>query len=169
MGLVIRSSAIHAAGCYTTEPIPKGTRIMEYTGQRIGKELADERYKDSIVTYLFGIEDGEVVIDGHGVGMFVNHSCDANCETAEIKGRVWIKAIRDIAAGEELVYDYNLYDGDEDPAACNCGAKDCRGSMYSVEELKRRARAAKKNGANRKAAKKSPNGRSNGVTIKKRV
>jgi SET domain-containing protein len=46
MGLIIRSSAIHAAGCYTTEPISKGTRIVEYTGQRITKDVADERYKD---------------------------------------------------------------------------------------------------------------------------
>ena len=75
---------------------------------------------------------------------FMNHSCDANCETDETDGRVWIRAIRDIAAGEELLYDYNLYDGDEDPATCNCGAKQCRGSMYSVAELKKRKRAAKK-------------------------
>ena len=83
MGLIIRSSAIHAAGCYTTEPIAKGTRVVEYTGQRITKEVADERYKDSIVTYLFGMGDGTNVIDGHGVAMFLNHSCDANCETDE--------------------------------------------------------------------------------------
>ncbi len=144
MGLIIRSSAIHAAGCYTTGPIAKGARIIEYTGQRITKDVADERYKDSIVTYLFGIGDGTNVIDGHGVAMFVNHSCDANCETDETRGRVWIKAIRDIAPGEELVYDYNLYDGDDDPATCNCGAKNCRGSMYSVDELKKRKRAEKK-------------------------
>jgi SET domain-containing protein len=153
MGLIIRSSAIHAAGCYTTEPIPNGTRIIEYTGQRISKDEADERYKDSIVTYLFGVGDGSTVIDGHGVAMFINHSCDANCETDDSNDRVWIKAIRDIAAGEELVYDYNLYDGDDDPAACNCGTAKCRGSMYSVEELKKRKRAAKKK-ANGKAAKK---------------
>ena len=144
MGLIIRSSTIHAAGCYTTEPIAKGTRIVEYTGQHITKDEADERYKDSIVTYLFGLGDGTYVIDGHGSAMFVNHSCDANCETDERRGRVFIKAIRDIAAGEELVYDYNLYDGDDDPATCNCGTAKCRGSMYSVEELKKRAREARK-------------------------
>jgi len=144
MALIIRSSAIHAAGCYTTTPIANGARIVEYTGPRITKEVADERYKDSIVTYLFGLGDGTYVIDGHGVAMFLNHSCDANCETDESEGRVWIKAIRNIAAGEELVYDYNLYDGDEDPATCNCGTKKCRGSMYSVDELKKRKREAKK-------------------------
>jgi uncharacterized protein len=78
------------------------------------------------------------------MAMFLNHSCDPNCETGEVRGRVWIKAIRNIAPGEELTYDYNLYDGDEDEAVCNCGAATCRGSMYSPDELKRRARAAKR-------------------------
>jgi SET domain-containing protein len=144
MALIIRSSAIHAAGCYTTEPIASGTRITEYTGPRITKDEADERYKDSVVTYLFGLGDGSYVIDGHSVAMFLNHSCDPNCETDESNGHVWIMAIRDIAANEELVYDYNLYDGDDDPATCNCGARQCRQSMYSVEELKKRAKAARK-------------------------
>ncbi len=144
MGLIIRSSSIHAAGCYTTAAIANGTRIVEYTGPRISKELADEKYQDSKVTYLFGLGDGSLVIEGHGTAMFINHSCDPNCETDERKGRVWIRAIRDIRAGEELVYDYNLYDGDEDPATCNCGAAACRKTMYSPEEIERRDLAAHK-------------------------
>ena len=144
MGLIIRSSSIHAACCYTTTPIRKGARVVEYTGPRISKDLADEKYQDSPTTYLFGVGDGEQVIDGHGTAMFVNHSCDPNCETDEIDGRVWICAIRDIAPGEELTYDYNLYDGDEDEARCNCGADTCRGTMYAPEEIKRRKRLAHK-------------------------
>lgn len=141
MALIIRSSAIHAAGCYTTSRIRKGTLVVEYTGPRISKEEADEKYADSPTTYLFGIGDGETVIDGHGTAMFINHSCDPNCETEEIDGKIWITAIRNIAAGEELTYDYNLYDGDEDEARCNCGAKICRSTMYAPDEIRRRARA----------------------------
>ena len=144
MGLMIRSSAIHAAGCYTTTPVRKGSRVVEYTGPRISKSAADRLYEDSPITYLFGIGARSQVIDGHGAAMFLNHSCDPNCETDEIDDRVWILAIRDIAAGEELTYDYNLYDGDEDEARCNCGAGACRGTMYSPEEIAKRARAAKR-------------------------
>ncbi|MHB8301785.1 MAG: SET domain-containing protein [Acidobacteriaceae bacterium] len=147
MGLIIRSSSIHAAGCYTTAPIAKGARVVEYIGPIIDKDEADLRYENKPITYLFAIGDGTQVIDGHGTAMFINHSCDANCETEEIDGRVWITAIRDIAAGEELCYDYCLYDGDEADAPCNCGAKTCRRSMFSPEELKRRARAAAKQAA----------------------
>ena len=89
--------------------------------------------------------------------LYSNHSCDANLG---MRGEITFVAMRDIAAGEELTYDYYLYDGD-DEAPCYCGSKDCRGSMYSPEELRKKARAAarkkkqaelaaKKNGAGRK-------------------
>jgi hypothetical protein len=144
MALIIRSSAIHAAGCYTTTPIRKGARVTEYTGHPLTKSKADEIYDDSGITYLFGLGDGSIVIDGHSTAMFINHSCSANCETEEIDGHVWISAIRNIAAGEEITYDYCLYDGGDDEATCNCGAKACRGTMYSRKEMKSRRAAHKK-------------------------
>ena len=145
MGLIVRSSAIHAAGCYTTTAIRKGAHVAEYSGHLISKEEADARYEDSAVTYLFGLGDGAMVIDGHSMAMFINHSCDANCETEEKDGRVWITALRDIAAGEEITYDYCLYDGGDDECRCNCGTRKCRGTMYSNTEVRRRKATAKKN------------------------
>ena len=143
MGLIIRSSAIHAAGCYTTTRIPKGKRVAEYTGPRLSKDEADLLYESSPITYLFGLGNGKVVIDGHCMAMFINHSCDPNCETDERNGRVWIKAIKNISPGSEITYDYRLYDGGDDAATCNCGAKSCRGTMYSPEEVRRRKKKAK--------------------------
>ncbi len=149
MSVIIRQSRIHSNGCYTTEPIKRGTRIVEYVGQRITKEEADELYDEVAETYLFGLDDGKHVIDGFGVAAFVNHSCAPNCETDQIGGSVWISARRDIQPGEELTYDYNLYDGDDD-APCFCGAKRCRGSMYSLsflrKQAKQRANGSKPNG-----------------------
>jgi SET domain-containing protein len=152
--LVIRRSKIDSEGCYATAPLKKGAVIVEYTGPRITIKQADALYDDHPSTYLFGLTDGKHVIDGHGVAAFINHSCSPNCEADEIKGRVWITATRDIEAGEELTYDYNLYDGDlDDPSPCFCGAPNCRGSMYSEDELARRAKALrrrKKNATQRK-------------------
>ena len=141
--LITRSSDIHAAGCFALEDIPKGTVVLEYTGERITKEEGDVRYDGRPFTYLFGIGDGAVVIDGHGMAMFVNHSCDPNCETDEIDGRIIIQTLRNLKAGEEITYDYWLYDG-EDEAPCYCGSKNCRGSMYSPAEVKRMQRVAAK-------------------------
>jgi hypothetical protein len=186
MGLTIRPSAIHATGCFTTTPIRKGARVAEYTGPRITKEEADARYENSPVTYLFGLGDGSIVIDGEGPAKFINHSCNPNCESSEVRGRVWIKALRKISAGEELTYDYCLYDGGEDEAICNCGAERCRGTMYSKEEIRRRKAAeraasegmkipAKKKGAKSKpgkgaeAAKGQATERSDRASISRRV
>jgi uncharacterized protein len=140
MSLAIRRSKIHADGVYTTAPIRKGTIVVEYTGPRLTSSQADI-YEHSHRTYLFGLTDGEHVIDGDGIAAFINHSCNPNCESDEIRGRVIIRAIRTIAAREELTYDYSLYDGDmDDPAPCFCRTKKCRGSMYSPKELRRRKR-----------------------------
>ncbi|MBV8207545.1 MAG: SET domain-containing protein-lysine N-methyltransferase [Acidobacteria bacterium] len=132
MALIVRSSSIHAAGCYTTEPIRRGARVVEYTGPRLTQKQGDLRYENCHYTYLFGLRNTTRVIDGHGIAAFINHSCDPNCETDEIEGRVWILARRNIKAAEELTYDYNLYDGDFD-APCHCGAKTCRATMYDPE------------------------------------
>ncbi len=140
MGLIIRSSAIHAAGCYTTTRIARGKKVAEYE--------ADALYEESPVTYLFGLGDGSVVIDGHCMAMFINHSCNPNCETDEQDGRVWITAIKNIAPGAEITYDYCLYDGGDEEALCNCGTGDCRGTMYSREEVRKRKVEARKAGNN---------------------
>jgi hypothetical protein len=143
MPLVVRLSPIHSVGVYAATPIRKGTRVVEYAGERITAEEADRRYDGVSRTYLYGLDDGKTVIDGHGLGAYLNHSCDPNCEVDEIKGRVWIFAIRDIAAGEELLWDYNLYD-DDDPAPCYCGSKKCRGTMYSREWMAKMRRQAER-------------------------
>ncbi len=151
--LVVRSSDIHAAGCYSLESIRKGERVLEYDGPRIPKGVADERYAGRPVTYLFGFGNRGDVIDGFGTAMFINHSCAPNCETEEIEERIYITALRDIAPGEELLYEYHLYDSDlADVADCYCGEPNCRGTMYSEKELKRRARLTKSSAVRKKAS-----------------
>lgn len=144
MGIIVRSSDIHAAGVYATSLIKKDTPIVEYTGPIVSRERADELYDGRPYTYLFGLDDGRI-IDGHGAAAFINHCCEPNCETDEIDGKIWIIALRDIQPGEELTYDYCLFDGEEDDEAlCSCGAAKCRGTMYSDEEIERQKKLKKK-------------------------
>jgi SET domain-containing protein len=151
MGLIVRSSEVHAAGVFTTAPIKRRSKVVRYTGPIISKEEGDRIYEHRDITYLFSVGKDGNVIDGHGLAAFINHSCDPNCETDEIKGEIWIIAVRDIRPGEELTYDYNLFDGEEnDPATCHCKSRHCRGSLYSEGELRKRKRAAKKKAASEK-------------------
>ena len=137
--LILRSSPVHGCGCYTIDPIRSGARVAEYDGPRMTKAEADERYANRDITYLFGVQDRDTVIDGFGTPMFINHCCEPNCQTEEDEeGHVYILALRNIAAGEELTYEYHLYDSDEDDQPCYCGKDACRGTMFSEAEVRRR-------------------------------
>lgn len=137
----IRPSPIQGLGAFALQRIRRGTRLIEYLGERITPEEADARYDDEAVpqphVLLFTV-DKHVVIDA-GVGgneaRFINHSCEPNCIAVIERQRVFIEAKREIPAGAELTYDYNLQQ-DEEPDeevkrryACHCGAKSCRGTM----------------------------------------
>lgn len=149
----IRPSRIQGLGAFAISIIRKGTRIIEYKGQRISPTEADRRYDDDASEHphvlLFSV-DKRTVIDA-GVGgneaRFINHSCEPNCTAVTEKRHVYIEALRDIAPGEELLYDYNLTRSDDDAAdlaqryACHCGASTCRGTMLApFDGAKKRAR-----------------------------
>jgi len=139
----LRQSEIQGRGGLATRPIRKGTRIIEYLGERISHDEADKRYDDTGMgrhhTFLFSI-DTKIVIDAAVNGneaRFINHSCAPNCEAIDERKRIYIEAIRDIAAGEELTYDYAYErDGTEDEEwerlyMCKCGAATCRGTILA--------------------------------------
>src|SRR5450755_4538749 len=67
MTLILRQSRIHSHGCYTTRPIRKGTVIIEYVGECLTSDQADDLYEDFPNTYLFGLDGGKKIIDGYGV------------------------------------------------------------------------------------------------------
>ena len=139
---IIRPSPIQGLGAFATERIVKGTRLIEYTGERMTPEEADRRYPDSDErhhTYLFAIDD-DVVIDaavGGNEARFLNHSCEPNCDAVIDEKRIFIEAIREIEPGEELTYDYAyVLDERHTPAAkrrypCTCGAARCRGTILA--------------------------------------
>jgi Proteins containing SET domain len=164
--VTVRQSKIHGRGVYASRRIRKGTRIIEYVGDRISHEEADARYDakpaDDGHTFLFVVDD-DICIDagvGGNAARFINHKCDANCETIIEDRRVFIEAIRTIEPGDELGYDYQLtWETTDDPEelklyACRCGAANCRGTMLDREALdvkkRRKAKAKAKSKAKSK-------------------
>ena len=137
----VRRSRVHGRGVFALRRIRKGSRIIEYLGDRVSHREADRRYankrSDDNHTFLFIVDRG-VVIDGGSRGndaRFINHGCDPNCESTIEDRRIFIEAIRTIQPGEELTYDYQIGRDRSDPPnvdevfACRCGAASCRGSM----------------------------------------
>jgi hypothetical protein len=153
---VARRSPIHGNGVFAAAPIAKGESIIEYKGALITHAQADRRYGDGGETghtFLFTLND-KYIIDAnrHGnTARWINHSCAPNCqalvhESADgdpRKDRVFIEALRDIAPGEELTYDYGIVLDVPYTArlkklwACLCGAPNCSGTL-----LKPKKRAA---------------------------
>ena len=144
--IVVRNSSIHGRGVFALRRIPKGTRIIEYKGKLITDKEADRRYsrvhEHSPHTMLFSLEGGWV-IDATRRGnsaRWINHSCQPNCEIADKGHKIFIDARRDIRAGEELTYDYNLQIGEKHTKkakrehACFCKTRRCRGTMLGEEE-----------------------------------
>jgi SET domain-containing protein len=156
--VVVRNSRIHGKGVYAARRIRKGTRIIEYVGDRISHDEADARYDarpDDGHTFLFVVDDALCIDAGIGgnAARFINHKCDANCETIIEDRRVFIEATRTIQPGEELGYDYQLtWESTDDPEElalyrCLCGADECRGTMLDrvpLDEKRRRERARRK-------------------------
>jgi SET domain-containing protein len=134
--VLVRQSVIHGTGAFARRDLAKGSQVIEYIGEKISKAESARRI-DSDNEFIFTLDD-EFDLDGKvdwNPARFINHSCDPNCE-AEIDGhRVWIIALRDLKAGEELSfnYGYDLVDYHEHP--CRCGANECVGFMVAEEHF----------------------------------
>ncbi len=152
----VRRSRIAGLGAFALRPIPKGTRIIEYLGERVSHAEADRRYEhseDDSHVVLFTVNSRTVIdagVDGNDA-RFINHSCNPNCEANIERGHVYIDSIRAIEPGEELFYDYSLtrdhLESAEEEAkyTCRCGSAKCRGTMLEPKP-KRRVRVRAKSG-----------------------
>jgi len=147
----VRASPLHGLGVFALHRIEAGTRVLEYLGERISHAEADRRYEGKGATdshtFLFIADDTTVIdagVDGNEA-RFVNHACDPNCESVIERARVFIDAIRTIAPGEELTYDYQIRREPGDPPdidavfACHCRLPRCRGTMMWPARRVRRA------------------------------
>jgi SET domain-containing protein len=156
--ILVRRSRIQGRGVFATRSIAKGERIIEYTGARISHDEADAQSPDDEArarhhTFLFAVDD-DVVIDGGRGGndaRFINHSCEPNCEVAIVRRRIFVDALRDIEAGEEILYDY-WYMTDESYTLedlrriypCRCGSESCRGTLARPPKRARKRAARSK-------------------------
>jgi SET domain-containing protein len=144
-----RRSGVHGKGVFALVDIAEGETIIEYVGEVISWPEAQRRHphnpEDPNHTFYFHIDEDHVIdaLFGGNSSRWINHSCDANCEADEQEGRIFIKARRNIKAGEELNYDYGLIiDERYTPKLkaeypCWCGTKMCRGTLLAPKRGKR--------------------------------
>jgi len=157
--IVVRKSRIHNAGVFAKKDIPKNTRVIEYVGEKVTKAESERRadipFEKSKkngeygAVYIF-ILNKRFDIDGnvpYNTARFINHSCEPNCETEIIRGRIWVVSLRDIKKGEELAYNYNYDYEDYEDHTCLCRAKRCVGYILDEDywsKLKQREKTKNK-------------------------
>ena len=139
----VRRSGVHGKGVFALVDIPRGTRIIEYVGEIVSWEEAQRRHphdpSDPNHTFYFHIDEDRVIDAKHGgnSSRWINHSCNPNCFADERDGRIFITALRNIRAGEELNYDYGLIIEErytkklKAEYPCWCGSKNCRGTLLA--------------------------------------
>lgn len=152
----LKKSSIHNKGLFAKKFIPRRTKIIEYTGEKITKKEAEKRAEEQYEKGEQGIEGHVYIfelnkkydIDGNkpgNIAKYINHSCNPNCETEIIDNHIWVIALRNIYPGEELTYNYGYDVENFEDHPCYCGSDKCVG--YIVEEKqwpKLRKKLAKK-------------------------
>jgi hypothetical protein len=132
--IYFRTSLIHGTGGFARLEIPAGTRLIEYVGEKIDKQEANERCcrNNEYIFYLDEAFDLDGNVDWNPA-RFINHSCSPNCDAESDADRIWIIAQRLIKTGEEITfnYGYDLEDYKEHP--CRCGASNCTGYILAEE------------------------------------
>lgn len=134
---------MHGKGVFALQDIAKGELLIEYVGEVISWQEAQQRHPhdplDPNHTFYFHIDEARVIdaFVGGNSSRWINHACNPNCEADEQDGRIFIKALRNIYAGEELSYDYGLVIDDRHTQTlkaqypCWCGAANCRGTLLA--------------------------------------
>lgn len=139
----VRRSGVHGKGVFALQDIAEGETLFEYVGEVISWDEAQARHPhdptDPNHTFYFHVNEDKVIDALHGgnSSRWINHSCNPNCEADEENDRIFIKALRNIKAGEELNYDYGLIiDEPYTPKLkaeypCWCGAPNCRKTLLA--------------------------------------
>jgi SET domain-containing protein len=142
----VRRSGVHGKGVFALQDLAEGETLIEYVGEVISWDEAQDRHphdpNDPNHTFYFHVNEDKVIDALHGgnSSRWINHSCDPNCEADEENDRIFIKAIRNIKAGEELSYDYGLIIDEpytqklKAEYPCWCGSANCRGTLLSPKD-----------------------------------
>ncbi|GAA4426434.1 SET domain-containing protein [Acidovorax lacteus] len=141
--LQTRRSGVHGRGVFALVDIAAGEVLIEYTGEVITWDEAQDRHPHDPAqpnhTFYFHVDEDRVIDAkfGGNSSRWINHSCEPNCYADERDGRIFITALRNIHAGEELSYDYGLIIDEpytkklKAEYPCWCGSPHCRGTLLA--------------------------------------
>ena len=142
----LKKSKIHLNGVFAKKDIPKGTKIIQYGGEKITKKEAEkradiqykvgEKSKNEGHVYIFELNK-KYDLDGNvpwNLPRLINHSCNPNCETEQEDNDIWIISTKKIKKGEEITYNYGYNIDSFTDHPCGCGSKNCVGYIVAEKD-----------------------------------
>ncbi|MCB9789223.1 MAG: SET domain-containing protein-lysine N-methyltransferase [Deltaproteobacteria bacterium] len=128
-------------GIFATEPVEPGALLTVWGGPVYHADFVHSLPEVTRV-HCLQVEDDLFLLppDPHEDADFFNHACAPN---AGMSGATALVAMREIADGEEVCYDYAMTDSSPyDEFRCRCGSELCRtwvrGTDWRLPELQRR-------------------------------
>lgn len=129
MSLLIQPTS-YGQGVFAQAPIPAGAHIFRFTGPFL-------RYQETTPqTYALQIGPDLYIGASGSFDDYFNHSCNPNAGLKIVGTEVNLYAIRDIAVGEEICFDYSTtMDEDDFEFDCFCGQPTCRKRIRDGKHL----------------------------------
>ena len=126
----VAPSRIDGQGAFAAEAIPARRKIGEIRGEAISVREARRRAKGQARIMIVEVSERRAIDASASADplRYTNHSCAPNASLRIRQGRVEIYALRDIAAGEEVLVDYGE-SHHEGRLRCRCGAPGCVGRL----------------------------------------
>ena len=112
----IKNSKLHGKGLFAKQNIKAGTNVVEYVGEKITKAQSDKIAEAQLEKSQKNVDEGQVYIFtldnkydingnvSYNNARLMNHSCNPNCDTDIVDGKIWIRSFRDIKKGDELAH-----------------------------------------------------------------
>lgn len=125
-------------GVFACQPVTAGELLVVWGGEVVTGELLHQ-LPPRAQMHSLQVEENMYLVPTRNAepADYINHSCEPN---AGLRGQISLVALRDIAPGEEVCFDYAMSDSSPyDEFLCGCGSANCRqrvtGNDWMLPEL----------------------------------
>lgn len=132
---VLQHDGLAGRGLFAAEPIARDELVCMWGGvvyREADLSSLDPELRHFLLQIDEGLHLGPRDLGDVDEAEFFNHSCDPNCG---MRGQIALVALRDIAPGEELTFDYAMAETHDQEFACRCGSSLCRGTIRGTDYL----------------------------------
>ncbi|MBP6856503.1 MAG: SET domain-containing protein-lysine N-methyltransferase [Candidatus Pacebacteria bacterium] len=129
--------ARNGKGLFTTTKLNKNDFVFKVVGQKVHFEKLLEIEGDSLNNSFRYSLNYYLMPSKKDLAYFINHSCEPNVRIVRKNNELEFRALHDISASDEIVFDYSTILAKDDiwTMKCNCGASCCRKTIKRYDRL----------------------------------